>query len=145
MKRILFTVASAELLLASCDHFHMSDNGKLDGFWQLTDVDSLPTGHSADVRELQIFWAVQADLLEVRGMDLVHLNVFFRFDHSGSTLTLRDPVVDNRLISDSLVNDVNTINYYGLSHLTETLKVLRLDSKKMTLESERLRMYFRKY
>ena len=132
-------------VLSGCDNFHSSDNGALDGFWQLTNVDSLHNGISNDVRETQVFWTVQADLLEIRDLSLQHIDVFFRFEHRGDELRLSNPVADNRQISDSLITDVNTILPYGLSHLTETLKILRLDSKKMTLQSERLRMYFRRY
>ena len=147
MKKILLSLfVGYGALFASCDNFHASDNGVLDGFWQLTNVDTLATGRSGDVRQLMIFWAVEANLLEIRDLlSTEHINVFFRFKRQGNQLTLSDPVADNRPISDSIVTQVNTIRYYGLSHLTETLKILRLDSKKMTLESERLRMYFRKY
>lgn len=147
MKKVVlsFIAACCGALFSSCDDFHISDNGDLDGFWQLTYVDTLYNGHSGDVKKLMIFWAVQANLLEIRDLTYGHVNVFYRFNHNGNLLTLSNPVADNRAISDSIITDVNTIRYYGLSHLTETLKILRLDSKKMTLESERLRMYFRKY
>lgn len=149
MRKILLALfVGCGALIASCDHFHTSENDVLDGFWQLTDVDTLATGHSGDVKHLMIFWAVNANLLEIRDMSDMpdaHIHVFFRFKRQGNQLTLSDPVADDRFISDSIITDVNTIRYYGLSHLTETLKILRLDSKKMTLESERLRMYFRKY
>lgn len=132
-------------MAASCDNFHASDNGRLDGFWQLTSVDSLHNGHSADMHKSGIYWAVQANLLEVRDTKFVHVDVFFRFIHDGDNLTLYDPVADNRIISDSVVTDPSTLYFYGLSHLTETVKVLQLTKTKMTLQSERLRMYFRKY
>ena len=57
---IILTILS---LLCSCDKFHVSDNGELDGFWQLTSVDTLANGRSADMKEKMIFWAVQTDLL----------------------------------------------------------------------------------
>ncbi len=147
MKKYLYAaiIICAMLLYPACSDFHTSDNGELDGFWQLTDVDSLDNGHSADVRELKVFWAVQANLLEVRDLRGRHVNVFFRFDHRGNQLTLFDPVADDRDISDSIVTDVSTIWFYGLSHLRETLQVPQLNNGRMTLESERLRMYFRKY
>jgi len=43
------------------------------------------------------------------------------------------------------VQDVNTISFYGIDHMEEMFKVLQLDKKAMTLESERLRMHFRRY
>ena len=145
MKKYIYTLASAWLLLSACDDFHTSDNGNLDGYWQLTNVDSLHNGQTADVRDKEIFWAVQTDLLEMRNIEKVHPDIFFRFSLEGNKLTLTNPVADDRPISDSLITDEHTLHFYGLSHLTETLRVLQLSAKKMTLESERLRMYFRKY
>lgn len=146
MMRKLFgsVLMATAFLFASCD-FHVSDNGDLDGFWQLTDVDTLANGHSGDVRELQVFWSVQADLLEMHDIGDEHPRLLFRFKHEGDRLILSSPIANNRSISDSIVTDVNTISFYGLSHLTETLQVLQLTGQKMTLQSERLRMYFRKY
>ena len=146
MKRllpILFLLLTG--ILTACDKFHTSGNGKLDGYWQLTNVDSLPAEQKADVRELMVFWAVQTDLLEMRDFRAGHANVIFHFEHKGNQLRLYDPIVNDRPISDSIVKDVGTIGYYGLSHLAETLQVLRLTGSEMTLQSERLRMYFRKY
>ena len=146
MKRILTALCATVLTLTACDHFHFSDNGDLDGLWQLTQVDTLANGKTTDAREQEIFWAVQANLLE---MQKIHqeeqLAIFFHFQLEGDRLTLFDPVADNRAISDSIVTDVSTIWFYGLSHLRETLRVVELNNKRMTLESERLRMYFRKY
>jgi len=131
------------IVLASCDKFHTSDNGKLDGNWQLTQVDTLQSGQSADVRQQLIFWAVQADLLQMRARD--HFSVFFRFRHNGQTLTLTDPVADAREISDSIIANPSTIAHFGLSGLTETFHILQLTSSKMTLQSDLLRFHFRKY
>ena len=133
------------LCVASCDKFHTSDNGALDGFWQLTSVDTLANGHSADMKESMIFWAVQTDLLEIQELTMKNFKVLFRFERGPATLTLSNPVANNRLISDSLITNPATLQPYGLSHLTETLQVLHLSSSHMTLQSERLRMFFRKY
>lgn len=150
MKRILLMATFCMALLAACSDFHTSGNGDFDGLWQLTTVDTLSTNTSADVRQQEIFWAVQARLLQMTAYSpkpdgSIQISVFFRFNLNGNTLTLSDPVADNRTISDSIVTDVSTIQYYGLNHLSQTLKVLQLNSSRMTLESERLRMHFRKY
>lgn len=133
----------AVLIASACDKFHTSDNGKLDGNWQLIQVDTLQSGQSADVRQKLIFWAVQADLLQMRAQD--HFSVFFRFKHNGNTLTLTDPVADARELSDSIIANPSTIAHFGLSGLTETFHILQLTSSKMTLQSDLLRFHFRKY
>lgn len=147
MRKALFStiiVFAAALFLSACDDFYTSDNGRLDGFWQLTSIDSL-NGKTADMRERLVFWGVQTDLLEMRDLTGEHISVFFRYKFTGSELILSSPVANNRRVSDSLVTDVNTISYYGLSQLNETLQVEHLSSSRMTLLSERMRLYFRKY
>jgi len=141
------SVFSALCLLCtmSCDKFHISNNGELDGYWQLTTVDTLANGNSTDMRETMIFWAVQTDLLEIRDLTNKRPSILFRFRHGANTLTLFSPIANNRIISDSIIANPATLYDYGLSRLTETLQVLHLSSTNMTLQSERLRMYFRKY
>ena len=138
-------ILAAVSMLCACDKFHVSDNGALDGFWQLTSVDTLANGRSADMKEKMIFWAVQTDMLEIRDLTNKQPNILFRFRHGANTLTLFNPVANNRIISDSIIANPATLEPYGLSSLTETLQVLHLSSSHMTLQSERLRMFFRKF
>lgn len=148
IRRIALFVAAGLTALAACDDFQASDNGKLDGFWQLTQVDTLQSGRSEDVAKRMIFWSVQADLLEMKDLhDMTHAyhGIFFHFSHEGDRLRIYDPVIDNRMISDSIVAEERTLWFYGVYHLEEAFQVLQLEAKKMTLENERLRMYFRKY
>ena len=43
------------LLPAACD-IESTDNGNLDGFWHLEQVDTLATGGSLNLKEQKIFW-----------------------------------------------------------------------------------------
>lgn len=134
---------------AACE-LHTSDNGDLDGFWQLTQMDTLSSGRSADMKSTRIFWAVQADLLEMRDLsDLKYIPIFFRFKHQGDTLVLSEPIADLRYITpespDSIITSPATLYFYGIRQLQDTLRVLRLDSEKLTLQSRHYRFYFRKY
>ena len=88
--------------MASCT-METSDNGALDGYWQLASVDSLPDGPSVDTRDMGIFWSVQARLLRMTSGVMVLPDVFFRFDHRGDSLLLSHPVLNNRNIGDSLL------------------------------------------
>ena len=146
MKQLLRLIAIAALsILCACDKFHTSENGALEGYWQLTTIDTLANGHSTDMKEDMIFWAVQTNLLEIRDLTNKHPHIIFQFRHGANTITLFNPIANNRIISDSIVTNSATLYKYGLSHLTETLQVLHLSSSNMTLQSERLRMFFRKY
>ncbi len=154
MKNLFISVAMTMMLgLGACSHFETSGNGKLDGYWQLTHVDTLESGRTGDVRDRMIFWSVQANLIE---MNDLHENpkygekapsVFYHFEIVADTLRLLSepkPLINNRRISDRVADRLDVVTY-GLSHLGEDLLMLRLTDEKLTLQSERLRMYFRKY
>ena len=137
-------------LLFSCSDFHTSDNGKLDGRWQLTQTDTLKNGRSEDMRGRMIFWSVQSRLLKMEDLHDInvnkcHVGIFFHFEQKDDQLRVYEPVADHREISDSIVTSVETVAFYGLNHLEETFKVLQLEDTRMTLENDRLRLYFRKY
>ena len=90
----LFFWAIAAVLLSACD-LHSSDNGSLDGYWQLAVIDTIG-GNSVDVRENKLFWAVQGDLVEMRHLEGIitdphHLVIHWRFSLTGDQLTLSTP------------------------------------------------------
>ena len=148
MKRIL-TVGAVLTMLTACE-LNTSDNGKLDGFWQMTQMDTLETNRSGDVRDLKIFWAVQGKMLEMRDLHdtdvtLCHEKVNFRFRLENGKLYLSEPIANNRPISDSIIANPATVAFYGLSSLEQVLDVVQMESNKMTLQTELYRMYFRKY
>jgi len=155
MKKGLFIMALATLGLVACDKFQTSGNGMLDGYWQVTHVDTIATGNSADVTNRMIFWAVQSELIEltdrhdiVDETDTRYPSIFYHFERSSEKLILLGnpkPRVNNRVSSDSLVASHDECEYYGLNDRGDTLHILQLEEKKMILESELLRMYFRKY
>lgn len=147
MKRLAYLFL-AGALTGACSDFNTSGNGDLDGFWQLTQTDTLANGRSEDMRPRMLFWSVQAGLLKMQDLHTqkdAYLGIFFHFELKNDRLRVYDPVVDDRTISDSIVTDVRTVEFYGLNSLDETFRVLQLEETRMTLENESLRMYFRKY
>ena len=148
MKKIM-SIMAALTMLTACE-LHTSDNGDLDGFWQMTQMDTLATNRSGDMRSLKIFWAVQGDMLEMRDLHAIdvtqcHEKVNFRFRLEGGKLLLLEPIANDREISDSIITSPATVAFYGLSSLEQVLDVIRLESDRMTLQTELYRMYFRKY
>ena len=142
--RRLFYLFVVSLLTVSCT-LEVSDNGDLDGYWQLTRVDSLVTGNSADMRETGIFWAVSYEMLVTRSTKQPMGEVIFEFQHTADSLFLTNPYVLYRDSSDIKVTDVNYLRRFGVNSLDEKFHVLQLSSSKMVLESELLRLYLRKY
>ena len=49
MRKLLYLIITFMMIIA-CD-IHRSDNGDLDGFWQLKSVDTLSTGGTCDMRD----------------------------------------------------------------------------------------------
>ena len=144
MKRHIIGLLLAVIALTACDIEH-SANGHLDGYWKLTQMDTLASGQSADMTESSVFWAVQHHLLEIKKLDDIEKNVFFRFEHSDATLRIFNPISDNKAISDSVVTSSLTLQPFGIQHLDETLAVEQLTSGRMVLRNELFRFHFRKY
>lgn len=138
----LFLVV-ALTVLASCELEH-SDNGKLDGYWHLTTVDTMRTGGSAEVSEDRIFWAVQGSILNVT-QPSQGANYIFRFTHQNGTLSLYDARLNDRRKSDSLVTHVDELRPYGITSLMPRYTVEKLSSSKMVLSNDTLRLRFTKF
>lgn len=144
MKQHIIGLLLAIAAFSACDIEH-SNNGNLDGYWQLTQLDTIATGGSADMKESAIYWAVQHNLLEIKNVNDLLRNVFFRFEQSEATLRIYNPISDNKVISDSVVTSPVTLQPFGIQHLDETLAIEQLTSSHMTLRNELFRFHFRKY
>lgn len=142
MRKLLLYALALCLTIASCT-MERSDNGDLDGFWQLTQVDSLANGRSADTKESLVFWSVQKDLLQVSAEG--YAKVVFRFDHTGDSLSLSSPRENDRTKGDTEVADAESLRPYGINSLEERFAVATLDGGTMVLQSTVLRLYFRRY
>ncbi len=166
MRKYIYAIALAAML-GSCT-LETSDNGNLDGLWQLRSLDSLALagadlrtapsrnvvgavlrtapsrngGSSVDMHASGVYWAVQLDLLEARDR---HVRVLFRFNHTGDSLVLSNPYVNLRDSSDIKVNESAMLAPLGINSLEEHFAVKALSSGSMVLESPTLRLHFRKY
>lgn len=144
MRKLLY-IFTMLLMLAACD-IHTSNNGDLDGYWQLRSVDTLSSGMSCDMRDSMLFWSFQGNLLHVRDNKEEKLDkVFMRFTLSDKVMTLTNPIIDLRDSSDLVLIDTTFLRHYGIHDMPETLKVVTLNSSTMILENRVLRLNFRKY
>jgi hypothetical protein len=147
MKRILLVcgVFLAVMGFVSCgDLIETSGNGKLDGFWQLTQIDTLVTGGSLDVTEDRKYLAVQGSILQVHDADQGE-EYMFRFSHTENRLELSDARLNDRMQGDPMVSDVNVLAPYGINSLNETFIVEKLTRKRLVLVSDKLRLEYRKF
>jgi len=143
MKKITFLFA-AFLLLTSCE-IEFSNNGKLDGFWQLIAVDTLATQHTSDLKTSGRTWAFQGRLLEMRDTKGGYSDLYFSFEHRGDSLFLDSPYLSDRDADDIKITDVNIVRPYGVNGLKEGFEIESLSNNKLILRSKTLRLLFKKH
>lgn len=142
MKKITFLFA-AFLLLTSCET-EFSNNGKLDGFWQMIAVDTLATQHTSDLKTSGRTWAFQGRLLEMRDTKGGYSDLYFSFEHRGDSLFLDSPYLSDRDVDDIKITDVNIVRPYGVNGLKEGFEIESLSNNKLILRSKTLRLMLRK-
>ena len=142
MKKITFLFA-ALLLLTSCE-IEFSNNGKLDGFWQMIAVDTLATQHTSDLKTSGRTWAFQGRLLEMRDTKGGYSDLYFSFEHRGDSLFLDSPYLSDRDVDDIKITDINIVRPYGVNGLKEGFEIENLSNNKLILRSKTLRLMLRK-
>lgn len=142
MKKFILYITGC-LLLTSCG-IEFSDNGKLDGFWQLMSADTLTNQHTLDLKTSGRTWAFQGRLLEMRDTKGACSDVYFNFIHRGDSLLLDTPYRSERDSDDLKVTDIREVSPYGVNGLNEGFAVESLSNDKMILRSKTLRLRLRK-
>lgn len=143
---ILLVFVLTVTALASCE-IEGDDNGKLDGYWHLVGIDSLDTSSSADLADSRIFWAFQGKLLWLSDESGMAISIFARFKHSGDTLLIYEPRLDDRVAgsqNNPLIEHPDSLMPYGIQNVEEKFIVEGLSSKHLTLRSATLRLKLRK-
>lgn len=143
MRRLLYFTLSL-IMITSCT-LDSSDNGALDGYWQLSSIDTLANGHSVNMRDSGIFWAFNFNLLVTRSTKEPLGEILYDFEKTEDNLILSNPYILYRDSSDIKVTDVNLLKKYGVNSLLETFTIEHLNSNKMVLQSNLVRLNFRKY
>jgi hypothetical protein len=134
MKRVLLYIIIGMGLLTACSS-ESSNNGDLDGFWQLT-------GRPG------ITWSFQGKILEFRDVNQVHHDLMAKFRHEGNLLIVYDFRLVDRDAGDLPVTESEAadLRAYGISNLEEEqFQIRQLTSDDMHLESSSESLHFRKY
>ncbi|WP_277072833.1 lipocalin-like domain-containing protein [Segatella oulorum] len=129
--------------LSACE-LETSHNGKLDGWWLLTAVDTLQTGGHANVEAQQCTWAFQGRLLELRDVPGQRGDYLLSFAQHGDDLLLSHPYLSARDSGDIAVQTPQPLHPYGIQTLSEQFSITTIDRRHMVLTSTSLRLYFRK-
>ncbi len=130
------------MFLCGCE-LETTDNGDLDGYWHLEQVDSLAGQRSIDYGQSNIFWSIQFELLQLSNLE--DNTIIYKLVYDNRQLTLANPCMFDRADGDTLVTNVEVLRQYGVNALQENFKVVSLESRTMVLESPVLRLHFRKY
>ena len=129
--------------LSACE-LETSHNGKLDGWWLLTAVDTLQTGGHANVEAQQCTWAFQGRLLELRDVPGQRGDYLLSFAQHGNDLLLSHPYLTARDSGDIAVQTPQPLHPYGIQTLSEQFSIITINRRRMVLTSASLRLYFRK-
>ncbi|MBR4481116.1 MAG: lipocalin-like domain-containing protein [Prevotella sp.] len=130
------------MFLCGCE-LETTDNGDLDGYWHLEQVDSLAGQRSIDYGQSNIFWSIQFELLQLSNLE--DNTIIYKLVYDNRQLTLANPCMFDRADGDTLVTNVEVLRQYGVNALQENFKVVTLESRTMVLESPVLRLHFKKY
>lgn len=136
----------------SCDK--LSDNGDLDGMWQLREMhtkastDDATYSQATDKRAEKIYWSFQLDLLSITSE--ASLNGFTgetvaRFTYSGERLEVTETYIHYR-DRDSLLTDPETteLEALGIRGNTGSFAVSQLSKHSMILCSDTDSLVFKK-
>jgi hypothetical protein len=146
MKRIAYILTLC-VMLVSCE-LETSGNKELDGYWQMSQVDTLSTGGVADTREALVYWGVQGKLLQIRFSEngkFLGEGLLFRFNRDNGMLTLSSPILHHLYETDEPISDVELLKPFGIFNLEEVFSIEELNDDVMVLASDTLRLHFRRY
>ena len=129
--------------LSACE-LETSHNGKLDGWWLLTAVDTLQTGGHSNVEVQQCTWAFQGRLLELRDVPGQRGDYLLSFAQHDNDLLLSHPYFSARDSGDIAVQTPQPLHPYGIQTLSEQFSITTIDRRRKVLTSTSLRLYFRK-
>lgn len=145
---ICIIVLSLSLIgIVSCgDLVDTSGNGKLDGYWLLSQVDSIGSGQVAKVVSDRKFLSVQGTFVQVEDRD-DGTQYIFRFTFVSDTLRLSDARRIDRNEpnpSDPVVLSVDILRPYGINSLTPEYKVETLTGSRLVMSDGVVRLHYRK-
>lgn len=131
---LLFSISQ---FLTSCE-LETSDNGDLDGFWHLVEVDTLATGGVEDLHQSKMFWSFQMNLLQFTGSG----RYFARFSHENGQLIVNQPQSYDSKKGHQPITDVSVLAPWGLNDLEVQFSIEHLSGSSMTLNDGSLRLNF---
>nr|WP_308570099.1 lipocalin-like domain-containing protein [uncultured Prevotella sp.] len=138
MRKAIPVITVLTLLLCSaCGDIHPTDNRKIDGYWLLTNVDTLSNSRGKDVTQEKLFWAIEGKLFQAGGLTLMT-------EKYGDTLHLYRPAPDSTAIN-SKYSSIDPFRKYGINSFDEHFIIEQLNGKHLIVRDSLLKLQFRRY
>ncbi|MFA6727220.1 MAG: lipocalin-like domain-containing protein [Prevotella sp.] len=125
------------ILLSACGDISSTDNRKIDGYWLLTNIDSIAKGQGKDVSQEKMFWAIEGKLFQTDGLTLMT-------EKYRDTLRLYRPLSDSASV-DSKHLSIEPYRRYGINSFDEHFFIEQLTQKHLIVRNTILRLQFRRY
>ncbi len=157
MSKFLFFIlySSFIITLTGCE-INSSDNGDLDNWWYLRQVDNTTDGTNTDYVSKKVFWSYIGKIMQTQGASAG--TYLYRFEHKNNTLRVYSPRHHSKGKGDPLLtaDELSKLTIHGL-HLKdkgniidgeavyeETFTIEEINSDRMTLlnEDKTLRLHF---
>ncbi len=131
------TLLLTAFLLSACGDISPTDNRKIDGYWLLTNIDSISKGPGKDVSQEKLFWAIEGKIFQTGGLTLMT-------EKYGDTLRLYRPVSDSASVN-SKNPSIEPYRRYGINSFDEHFFIEQLTQKHLSIRNSLLRLQFRRY
>lgn len=132
MRKLLITGLTALLLLMVLACGKNPENGKLDGMWQLTEIESA-NGVSISKKSDRIYYSFQLHVVELRRVGFNEYRGHFNYVGDSLTLNIRDYMTKD------------TCAFFGLKTMHDEFAIEVLTGSNMMLNREGVRLRFRKF
>jgi len=132
MRKILITGLLALLFVIVLACGKNPENGKLDGMWQLTEIESA-NGVSISKKSDRIYYSFQLQVVELRRVGYNEYRG--HFNYTGDSLSLN--------IHDYMIKD--TCAFFGLKTMKDHFAIEVLTGSTMMLSRNDIRLRFRKF
>ena len=144
MKKLYLYIIGITLLLTSCNMV-TSDNGALDGLWQGMMKEDLTTGEVTDLRDEQATWSFQGGMIQMNATSIPPSHVIGKFERGDKTLRVYHMALFTHGKGDTPLEDVTMLKVFGFTTLDETFRILELNDDALRVETDNVRLTFRKY
>ena len=149
MKAYIYKVCAiaAFVLTCSCESYLV--NGNLDGLWQVQTIENKQTNEITDCKG-DIYYSFQRNLIQLgykypnKPIGHVMHHYISSFENFGDSLFIEG---FHYQYSDSTgpVNNISTLNKFGIYDSTTTFHIEELNKKSLILTSDKARITMRKY